>query len=133
MSASLDALDRWNEMKREAELQLATRGGRARRDSMAYVRPVPSEALAVHPAQVAEAREHALRYGCPTDFLPDGRPLIKSRKHMKMLCSIYGYYNRDAGYGDQAPGMPGRARDRRVLSEAELREQYNHENVERES
>lgn len=60
----------------------------------------PSDALAVHPRQVGEASELAKSKGVPTDFLPDGRPIMKSRAHQKAYIKAHGFYNKDGGYGD---------------------------------
>jgi hypothetical protein len=64
------------------------------------VKPKLSDALAVHPDQVQEATEHAKRHGVPTEFTQDGRPIIRSRRHQKELIKVYGYRNKDGGYGD---------------------------------
>lgn len=70
----------------------------------AYSRPVLSDALAVHPKQVKEAIEDARKRGVPTEFAPDGRPLIRSRQHRNAYLRAYGFHDRDAGYSDPAPG-----------------------------
>ncbi len=62
--------------------------------------PHKSDGLAVHPRQVAEATESAKRRGVPTEFLPDGRPVMRSRAHQKAYLKAYGFHNRDGGYGD---------------------------------
>jgi sugar/nucleoside kinase (ribokinase family) len=62
--------------------------------------PHKSDGLAVHPDQVQEATESAKRKGVPTEFLPDGRPVMRSRAHQKQYLRAYGFYNRDGGYGD---------------------------------
>jgi hypothetical protein len=36
----------------------------------------------------------------PTEFLPDGRPIMRSRAHQKAYLKAYGFKNRDGGYGD---------------------------------
>lgn len=63
-------------------------------------RPKLSEALAVHPKQVEEATASAKAKGVPTEFTPDGRPVIRSRAHQKAYLKAYRYYNKDGGYGD---------------------------------
>lgn len=63
-------------------------------------KPVVSDALAVHPGQVAEATEDAKRKGVPTDFLPDGRPILRSRQHRRAYLKAYGFHDNDGGYGD---------------------------------
>lgn len=62
-----------------------------------------SVALAVHPSQVKEATEDATAKGVPTDFTEDGRPVFRDRDHRRRYHKAYGFYDRDAGYGDQAP------------------------------
>ena len=67
--------------------------------------PLKSEALAVHPSQIAEARESALKRGVPTDFTPSGRVIFRDRAHRRAYMKAYGYHDKDGGYGDaqQAP------------------------------
>lgn len=67
---------------------------------LGLIRPHPSDALAVHPAQVAEATLNAKIKGVPTEFLPDGRPLMRSRAHQKEYIRAYGFFNKDGGFGD---------------------------------
>jgi hypothetical protein len=59
-----------------------------------------SEGLAVHPRQVQEATQDAQYRGVPTEFRPDGRPVMRSRAHQKAYLRAYGFHNRDGGYGD---------------------------------
>ena len=42
-------------------------------------KPLVSDALAVHPAQVKEAVENSRIKGVPTDFQEDGRPIFRTR------------------------------------------------------
>lgn len=60
--------------------------------------PIISRALAVHPKQVEEAREAAKRAGVPTDFLPDGRPIITSQKHQNEYAKSRSLVNADRYY-----------------------------------
>lgn len=62
--------------------------------------PIYSDALAVHPEQVAEATDSARARGVPTDFLPDGRPQFRDRAHRRQYMKAYGCHDRDGGYGD---------------------------------
>lgn len=62
--------------------------------------PKLSDALAVHPTQVAEAVADAKKKGVPTSFEADGRPIITSRAHQKAYLKAYGFHNRDGGFGD---------------------------------
>ena len=57
--------------------------------------PIVSDALAVHPDQVEEARASAEAHGVPTEVMPDGRIVIRSREHQFRYCRAYGFYNRD--------------------------------------
>ena len=63
-------------------------------------KPIVSDALAVHPRQVEEATLDAAKKGCPTEFLPDGRPILTSRSHRKQYLKSYGFHDRRGGYGD---------------------------------
>lgn len=60
----------------------------------------PSDALAVHPRQVREAAARDRLHGVPTEYLTDGRPVIRSRAHQKALLRSLKMHNRDGGYGD---------------------------------
>lgn len=65
-----------------------------------------SEALAVHPDDVAEATADAVKKGVPTDFNPEtGAPIFRSREHRKEYMLRYGFYDRDGGYGDAQRGQ----------------------------
>ena len=74
-------------------------------------KPLVSDALAVHPRQVKEAREDAARKGLTVEFLKDGRPVFNSRQQRRAYMDAYGFYDRQAGYGDAAPGSTRLARD----------------------
>lgn len=71
--------------------------------ALCHFQPILSDALAVHPSQVQEATQDAIQKGVPTDFLPDGRPVLRTRAHRKQYMKAYGFFDRNAGYGDQAP------------------------------
>lgn len=62
--------------------------------------PMKSDAAGVHPDQIAEARAHSIEAGVPTDFTPDGRAILTSRKHRKDYCRAIGMHDRNGGYGD---------------------------------
>lgn len=68
--------------------------------SLSSTPPHLSEGLSVHPDQVQEAIEDAKRKGVPTEFRPDGRPVMRSRAHQKAYLKAYGFHNRDGGFGD---------------------------------
>ena len=52
--------------------------------------PKLSDAMAVHPSQVASETERLRKMGCPTEFMPDGRPVERSASHHKKLAKTLG-------------------------------------------
>jgi hypothetical protein len=67
-------------------------------------KPLISDALAVHPRQIKEAREDAIKKGVPVDFTADGRPKFTSRQQRSAYLRAYGFFDKSAGYGDPADG-----------------------------
>lgn len=61
-----------------------------------YVKPILSEALAVHPSQIEKARERDIKAGVPTEYTKEGQPIITSHQHQKALVKSLGYFNKDA-------------------------------------
>ncbi len=43
--------------------------------------PLPLQSLAIHPEQIAEAREYDRSRGVPTDYRADGAPLMRDARH----------------------------------------------------
>ena len=76
-------------------------------ESLVGWKPLASDALAVHPKKVKEAREDAIKKGVPTDFLADGRPVFRTRQHRASYLKAYGFFDRNAGYGDPTDGSSG--------------------------
>jgi len=62
--------------------------------------PMESDAAGVHPKQIHGAMVEARRRGVPTSFTPDGRAIFTSRGHRKKYCEAFGFYDRNAGFGD---------------------------------
>jgi hypothetical protein len=92
-----------------------------------------SVALAVHPTQRGEATEDAAKKGVPTEFTPDGCPVFVSRDHRKKYMRAYGYFDRDAGYGDAAPlhhkgDRPPPSRIRELAQQLAARIRRRHDN-----
>jgi len=83
-----------------ANVELRKRKMESRLKTCGIIKSKLSDALAVHPTQVAEAIADAKKKGVPTDFAPDGRPIITSRNHQKRYLRAYGFFNRDSSYGD---------------------------------
>lgn len=65
-----------------------------------WSRPIHSEGAAVHPDQIPEAVEDAKRCGVPTEFDSIGCPIFTSRKHRRDYLKVYGFHDRNGGYGD---------------------------------
>lgn len=66
-----------------------------------WSQPILSDALAVHPDQIQEARDKAIRLEVPTDFTPDGRPILTSREHRRRYMQrVEGCHDKSGGYGD---------------------------------
>mgnify|MGYP003480175778 FL=1 len=54
--------------------------------------PISLESLAVHPTQIAEAREHDARNGVKTDYHPDGRPVMRDAGHYRRYRKLHGVH-----------------------------------------
>lgn len=100
MSGSLEALDRARQEQLEAYRRLAEEGQtpfeetQDRRSITNFFHEHPSDALAVHPRQVAEAEADAIRKGVPTHFQKDGRPVIENSGHLDRYMKAYGFFKR---------------------------------------
>jgi putative FmdB family regulatory protein len=62
--------------------------------------PLLSDAMAVHPDQIAEATSANRRNGTNVGYTPDGRAIFESRAQRKAHCQAYGYHDNSGGYGD---------------------------------
>lgn len=63
--------------------------------------PMTSQALAVHPSQVAEANERNRRHGLGTRYDPaTGNAIIPDRTDRKRLLRLEGFHDKSGGYGD---------------------------------
>lgn len=62
--------------------------------------PQHSDALGVHPDQIPEAAEVARRHGVPTNFDADGCAVLTGPAHRKKLAELYGFFDKNGGYGD---------------------------------
>jgi hypothetical protein len=63
--------------------------------------PLVSDAMGVHPKQIAEAIAHGKKIGAPpTEYTPKGQPIFTSQAHRKEFCERHGFYDRNGGYGD---------------------------------
>lgn len=78
-------------------------------DAFCHFKPIASDAMKLHPKLIAEGVADAIKKRVPTDFTTDGRPIFRTRQHRAEYLRAYGYFDRDAGYGDPADGS---SRDR---------------------
>lgn len=62
--------------------------------------PIMSKAAGVAPRQVKRAAEIATERGVPTDYLPSGEAVFRSRGHRKAFLKAHGFRDNDGGYGD---------------------------------
>jgi hypothetical protein len=65
--------------------------------------PFYSHSASVGYENVDEARGICTKAGIPTEFNSDGEPKFTGKKHRQKYCKEFGLYDRNAGYGDQAP------------------------------
>ena len=61
--------------------------------------PMASDGMAVHPDQIPEARERDLKHGITTDYLPDGRPVLRDRAHRRAMMRSLGLIDRNSYTG----------------------------------
>lgn len=52
--------------------------------------PIWSDAMAVHPSQIEEARERARAHGVRTEFSASGKPCFRSPAHRRKHMAVFG-------------------------------------------
>lgn len=62
--------------------------------------PMLSEAMAVHPDQIEEARARNRRHGVNVDYTKDGRAILNDRGQRRDLMKLEGFHDKHGGYGD---------------------------------
>lgn len=62
--------------------------------------PMLSEALAVHPEDIPEAKAFYKKRGLDVDFSKDGRVVMRDRAHRRKVIKANGSFDKDGGYGD---------------------------------
>ncbi len=60
--------------------------------AIGWHKPVISDALAVHPAQIEEARARDKKHGLNVEYLPDGRPILTSQDQKRKMIRSLGYH-----------------------------------------
>lgn len=58
--------------------------------------PMKSVAMAVHPKNLAVAREMDRKAGVPTEYTPRGRPVFTSERHKRAYCRIRGVHDNNS-------------------------------------
>lgn len=58
--------------------------------------PRESYAMGVDPEDVPQAMETARRHGVPTEYTPDGDPVLTSPGHQKRYMRVFGFYERNS-------------------------------------
>jgi len=81
------------------DIQAEQGGHRAINDTY----PFASYALGIDPSEVAEHTAKDIANGVQTEYNGDGEPIFRDKSHRKKYCESYGYYDRNAGYGDPKP------------------------------
>lgn len=56
--------------------------------------PLAIEALAVYPDQIDESREYDRKHGVPTDYRPDGSPIVSDSRHYYQYRRIHAVHDR---------------------------------------
>lgn len=56
--------------------------------------PIASDSMAVHPSQIDEVRQFDRSNGVPTDYTPDGRPLMTDAMHYRRYKRLHGFHDR---------------------------------------
>lgn len=62
--------------------------------------PMVSDAAAVAPSQISEAREIDRANGVPTNYTPQGQPVFENRAHRKRYLRAHRMFDKSGGYGD---------------------------------
>jgi len=65
--------------------------------------PYASYAAGVSASEVPAMCKIDRENGVPTEYTPDGDPIMRSKSHRKKYCEAHGLYDRNAGYGDPTP------------------------------
>ena len=62
--------------------------------------PMESDALGVHPDQIAEQQKFDAAHGVAADFTKEGAVVFRDKKHRREYCRVQGVHDRNAGYSD---------------------------------
>ena len=88
-------------MKRKAERAAKKRGLQVTLSGVHKGWPIVSHALGVHKDQIGLAKKLDRDVGAPpTEYTPDGEPILRDRGHRRDYLKAHQMHDRDAGYGD---------------------------------
>ena len=75
----------------------------------AWKRPIYSDALGVHPAQIERAMALDRAHGVSSEYLADGRMVLRNREERRKVMGYLGLHDNNGGYGDDhaATSHPG--------------------------
>lgn len=59
--------------------------------------PLVCTALGVHPDEIPESQQFDSRHGVPTEYTPDGDPIMRDKSHYYKYRKVHGFIDR-AGY-----------------------------------
>jgi hypothetical protein len=62
--------------------------------------PIESCAAGVHPDEIPDMRKIDAKHGVPTQYTPDGDPILRDRAHRKKYLAVHGMHDRSGSYGD---------------------------------
>lgn len=72
--------------------------------------PQVSNSFGVAVEDIPKAVDAARRDGFTLEFTPEGNAIFTDRAHRKRACELFGYFDRNAGYGDATPRVTDRER-----------------------
>lgn len=78
-------------------------GGERTKRRIVATWPLTPESIAINPEHVAATMEVDRKHGVPTEYTPDGSPIITGPAHYRRYLALHGFHHRNAGYGDRAP------------------------------
>ena len=65
--------------------------------------PIVSDALGIHPDEVARIGRELHEHGVTTQFTSEGQPIFENREHRRRYMKQVGAFDRSGGYGDATP------------------------------
>ena len=73
---------------------------RGRRGKIADVWPLVSDGAAISPDMISKYEKFDKAHGVVTEYQPDGRPVLRDRRHRRDYLTLHNIFDRDGGYSD---------------------------------